>query len=1736
MLRKALAIIISILILSSHFDAILHLQAHGEETDAVATIRKIEEELEKGRVPSGSITEANFIVPEGFPIELAKRLWLFLAQLISTGCSDSEIRQAIIDANDTLRLPMRMGYELKNYTIIPKYDEARIIRRNDGSVSVEIPYKVVDGRGRDVDVSSIRYESNGTSLSHVLHRYPKRRTYLVRVVDPDAYILTFIDLKTGEIFNKTARVNIRLFSNATQGSFGFESFVVAVPGHFEETREAIKSQVSEFRVLLPAHDPLVVDTSISPTRVKIGDVITVSARIRNPQEARDFRVLLGVRFSDEEVFEAWAPPPVGFPYGSRCPASYLYLRAKRPGVYQVTIYFAVIEPKNLDVVFWNGGKTVTYVVTVLPEAPRLRVEVEAEALAKFANLSITLVNTGGQEATGVKLLVTGDVEEKELGVGRVWHTWRGSVITKLLSPIAKVNVTAIYHDLEGKRHTSTSLTTLSTTNFVTPEEWRTYLIEVKGYEETKRVFVPGYRCATHVKLYLMKNCLAPSSISFFSGLSLIPISPKGFTLTLGNASSIEAPEVRYMLLDVKPGFLYERVLREDEVKKLFHINEDERLEPSKIPPSYEVKLVKEEVLNQSEIVTVNDDFYEKLKYSSWEDHDYKYEDTGVRKWDLDKAIASVLHDKTIELVYRPLMYQGGLVKGVLVKNYAAWDIVYELEILQWPIAENPPENIALSIPAHGSIPLSLIQRKSASHPVLIYLKYHGRIVASLQVHATGEVSEFWRGFWDGIKERLPGIIVTATIMVILAIPTHGGSLLAYVKDLMASAVIPSLFAVGVASNIREALEAYSAYKKMDEVAGELDGFSQRAAYAGYFNEIRVPSKIAENPPENIALSIPAHGSIPLSLIQRKSASHPVLIYLKYHGRIVASLQVHATGEVSEFWRGFWDGIKERLPGIIVTATIMVILAIPTHGGSLLAYVKDLMASAVIPSLFAVGVASNIREALEAYSAYKKMDEVAGELDGFSQRAAYAGYFNAYYLFQGLRSKIKENQGYTVGDTALDLLADVTIRDLLVTFGSEDARGYEKGKALGRLVGSALSLATYVGIYYKFLSNGPKLLSRAGRIKEFLKGVYNWITPPLWDIGIIAGKLTARGIAASLAISGESGDFKEYLNRIKDDEESLSSLVESTGRFLDDALDVSGKLGLSEEAFLGLLRAYGKCRLSKEAWDKFIQEIEEIDGKNKKCADEFLRLIFNAESYEVEYAVIKLAPKLAKLGSDELGCLEKLLASGVGMKEIGSILEKPDGLKELLAGIKVFEFREPHGITLKRGEDRALNMGKDNKLSAGTYVARIYWECGEKKGVMEFPVKSRGSKSVGIPEHQVDQVLNEIGGDEVEILVTKAEFLDYRLFFPKEFSVGGIEIKLDLFKNEMKIGGKSFKFELDTDIWGGRIHVHAELEGKDIGGNNLVIFFYDDREVRIRIGGNSYLVKRIELDSILDLMRIGYLDDIEDKPKLAEYSFNFKSLNEQTGKRSYLAPLEKGQKCVGLKRKLFRLLGYNALKELERDIGSKYGVILEYDNGEMAYCGTDRFGAHVPDGASEIRYIRIVLIDDETSSYLRQVIEADDLSKVKTQVGIAGERIVILGYRGIDYREMILAEFSKKTGIPLEVFRVRDTVDFQHIGGKRKPDGKIFALKDIVVNGKVVFKSGDTIAIIEMESTVRGGDLKKLCDDVKNTDLKEHIKLDEYKDVQYGVAIGFSYDPVRALAGEPDIPPLIEVYTRGELAG
>jgi hypothetical protein len=99
-----------------------------------------------------------------------------------------------------------------------------------------------------------------------------------------------------------------------------------------------------------------------------------------------------------------------------------------------------------------------------------------------------------------------------------------------------------------------------------------------------------------------------------------------------------------------------------------------------------------------------------------------------------------------------------------------------------------------------------------------------------------------------------------------------------------------------------------------------------------------------------------------------------------------------------------------------------------------------------------------------------------------------------------------------------------------------------------------------------------------------------------------------------------------------------------------------------------------------------------------------------------------------------------------------------------------------------------------------------------------------------------------------------------------------------------------------------------------------------------------------------------------------------------------------------------------------------------------------------------------------------------------------------------------------------------------------PAGFVAASADYLLRGYAFHAAlvYQVIAIIEMESTVSGESLEKLCNHARDTDLVNHLQLPDYASVKYGIAIGFSYDPEKVLTEEPGTPPLIKVYTREEL--
>ncbi|MGB9717715.1 MAG: hypothetical protein ACPL4E_04670 [Thermoproteota archaeon] len=1583
--RKILTIALITLMLTSHLDTVLTLRVYAaEETDALTALRLIEEELERGKIPSSSITETCFIVPEGFPVELAQRLWFFTAQLISMGCSEEEIRRTIKEANNTLKLPARIDYELKDYVIILEYEKIHVHRNNDGSVSVEIPYRVVDNSGNEKSVSSIEYESNGTNVFHVLYRYPKKRTYLVRRINPDSYAFTFVDLETGKVFNKTAKMDIGLFSNVSQG-YPLGSFLIAVPGHLEEIHEVMESQVSEFRVLLPAYDPVTVDTSISSTKVGIGDTITITAQIRNPQEIRgSYRILLGARLSDNDAFEAWAPPP------GPAPLVPLYLKAKKPGVYTITIYFAVVEPSNLDVVFWNGEKTVTYTIEVLPEPPKLEIKLSSQAISKFANLTITLMNKGGQKARNVKLLVTGDVDGKELEIGTIVGLWSKCVVTKLLSPITKVNVTVVYFDEDGKRYTSTALTTISTTNFVASEEWRSYVIEVEGYNETRRVFTPRYQGATHIKLYLMAtDGRYPQDLG---GVRLIPISPDGFTLTVENASNIakatETLNVKYVLIDVRPGFFYERILREDEVKKLFGVCEDERLEPNKIPPNYELKLLREVVLNQSEVVTVSDEFYEWLKYNDWEDYDYKYEDIGETKWDLDKAAVRISREKEMELIYHPLAYGGGdLIQGILVRNYAACDVSYNLEIINGPVVEILPEEHTISIQAFGSIPLQLIRLEDMDHLVFLSLKCGDRIVARLQTSlGRSKPSEFWRGFWDGFASKGWGIIVTCGIMIIVGFVLP--------PKWAVSASIGAL-ATGIAMNLVDVwTDVHNALAAMDLLNGLADAC-----------ECRVKEYVEAN-------------------------------MLQHADELL---------ELAQIFRLEAKDINDNLLGNVLS---------------------DL----------ALGIS---------------WDEI---------RIAF---------------RLKEPSSSQGG-----------IKD------------YGIGYATGRVAGAIASCAAYVTTFYMVVNRiraeriGGKPLS----VKEILgivgRGIYNWITPAIWDVLMLKLKGSFHKVVDLLLGNKYSWRFGEAVgNLIERADDSLKVLETASGFSKYIAENIPSKE--SSGKILDILSMIIE-RCPEELEEKggaVVRSIVSIWIKDKDAAIDSLNnwLGINAENPDKMEALVEILVALKgdaakgvglKMGAivDSYFDIKGRFGEGVAGAFLSGVLENPAVLNDLVTkinSVKHYEIEGLHQVKLEEETRSRFRIGGGDEVKPGTYMVKVYWEYGEegvkRSGVIEFPVVKGEPEVINIPKSQVNRVLKEIESKEASVTITKVEFLDYRLFFPTRFSVGTGEVELNLFINKMRIGGKYYQFNPSTDVYGEKVYVDAEFEGRNIFGKNLVLSFYQSGEIKIRYGTIPDRVEWIMVDPMLDLMTIHYYDSSHGVSRNTEYSFNLKPLSEQLGKHP-CEILVRGQKYAALNEELFRLLGYKALDELKSRIGSdisesnKVVLFLYFDNGRVVYCGAKNPEVYVIQGASKITCVEIVPLEGltEVERYVVKVFENPQNTHWK---GKLGETIAKELYIG-DF----LDEISKESGIPKEKLGVEWWGENKP--AKHEPDFKIKVTEDIIINGKTINKDA-CIAVVEAKYLSNPNDPEDFKSAISEAKVQVEGYMGQYN-ANHGIIIVMAWDPNKIL--------------------
>ncbi|MCX8183064.1 MAG: hypothetical protein N3F08_01390 [Crenarchaeota archaeon] len=234
-----------------------------------------------------------------------------------------------------------------------------------------------------------------------------------------------------------------------------------------------------------------------------------------------------------------------------------------------------------------------------------------------------------------------------------------------------------------------------------------------------------------------------------------------------------------------------------------------------------------------------------------------------------------------------------------------------------------------------------------------------------------------------------------------------------------------------------------------------------------------------------------------------------------------------------------------------------------------------------------------------------------------------------------------------------------------------------------------------------------------------------------------------------------------------------------------------------------------------------------------------------------------------------------------------------------------------------------------------------------------------------------------------------------------------------------------------------------------------------------------------------------------------------------GRHFYEIPLEGDQKYY-LKEKLFRLLGYDALREFEtrisKDVSEDERVVLlvHFDNGKVAYCGNEQFEVHIRQGAKSITSMEIVAFKEITGlkRLALRVLENPIDTNVK---GLLGEKII-----DEKFMDQILDEVSRKSGIPKEEMVIK------HRGEKMKGEGG----PDFVLKRK---GTNEIVTVLEVKYVSDPKDIGDFEDRLNEAarQVKGYLADPEWAS-PYGVTVVIAWPPEQILNDEP-CPPIVGIY-------
>lgn len=425
---------------------------------------------------------------------------------------------------------------------------------------------------------------------------------------------------------------------------------------------------------------------------------------------------------------------------------------------------------------------------------------------------------------------------------------------------------------------------------------------------------------------------------------------------------------------------------------------------------------------------------------------------------------------------------------------------------------------------------------------------------------------------------------------------------------------------------------------------------------------------------SITLNKTSIGSV--LLVQREPAVGEAVLELVKDGRVVAAVKVPLALKTAMFWKGFWDGLLTKLPGIAITAGVMVAASflIPK------AYVRY-----AYYLMLGIGVLSNLVEAAsDIGEVYKAREEMLALAEAFEKRAveflAKGSVEHAAECMElAMASRREANE--TMSNMGLNVLSNlavgVSLDEIRIALGlkepiaeNELEKQYRIGYAKGRVTGAIVSCALYVTLFVmvnrvKAEKIGQRL-TPSQMVKALVRGVYNWITPAVWDaITLVWGRI--RGSIGRIVDILLGNKYSKKFG------EAIGSLLEKVGgdfSIIEEALDASSRLSkqvlenvpsresagkildviglVFEEHSLDELRVKGSrvVRVIVSVWagcgDEAVESIGGAFRKSRMFGEELLNWLGLGDQGSMPKAA-RLISRIVELNPEELENIGRALA-------------------------------------------------------------------------------------------------------------------------------------------------------------------------------------------------------------------------------------------------------------------------------------------------------------------------------------------------------------------------------------------------------------------------------------------------------------------------------------------------------------